>query len=275
VLGEVSEVGKLSTREQDQIVKTVMERVGRRVPVIVGVSRESTELVIEAAGWAADAGASGLMIAPPKNLKLSGEAILRHYQTVGDAVEKKLPIVVQDEPESDHPVMSAELLARIFDQVRQAKYLKLEDTPTPTKILKLREITGDRIKIFGASHGRWFLWEIDSGVIGIMTGSPTPEYLVGVWRSHSSGDRERARRIFLYNQPLTWFYPEMAVATKKEILVQRGVIRTGLMKQPAREFGDLERKELVEVLSWVEENVAASAGLPPLRPVGATRPRAQ
>ena len=161
--------------------------------------------------------------------------------------------------------MSAELLARIFAKVPGARYLKLEDPPTPAKILKIRDLTKDGMKIFGGTHGRWFLWEIDSGSTGIMTASPTPEYLLGIWRACMEGRREEASKIFFYNQALTYFYPEMAVAVKKEVLVKRGVIRTGHLKQPAGEFGDLERRQLYEVLKWVEDNVRTSTGLAPLR----------
>jgi 4-hydroxy-tetrahydrodipicolinate synthase len=269
VLGEVSEVGKLSKDEQQEVVETAIGRVRGKVPVVVGISRESTDLVIDAAGWAKDLGASALMVAPPKNLKLGDGAILDHYAAIGGAVD--LPLVVQDEPESNHPIMSAELLARIFADVPSATYLKLEDPPTPAKILKLRKLTNDRMRIFGGTHGRWFLWEIDSGSSGIMTASPTPEYLVGIWKACAQGKREQAKQIYLYNQALTYFYPEMAVAVKKEVLVKRGVIRTALMKQPATEFGDLERRQLSEVLEWVEDNVRESTGIAPLRWTGGPR----
>ena len=110
VLGEVSEASKLSKDEQQRIVETAVSRIGGRIPVVVGISRESTDLVIDAARWAKDLGASALMVAPPKNLKLGDDAILGHYKAIGSAIS--LPLVVQDEPESNHPVMSAELLAR-------------------------------------------------------------------------------------------------------------------------------------------------------------------
>jgi dihydrodipicolinate synthase/N-acetylneuraminate lyase len=98
-----------------------------------------------------------------------------------------------------------------------------------------------------------------------MTGSPTPEYLVETWRAYKkAGDRGKAKQIFFYNLPLTYVYGEMAVAVKKEVLVRRGVIKTALMKQPAAEFGDLERGQLAETLDWVEERVATSTGVQPL-----------
>jgi len=263
VLGEVSEAGKLRRDEQQRIVEGAIARVGGRAPVVVGISRESTDLVVEAAGWASDLGASALMVAPPKNVRLGSDAIFEHYAEIGDRVD--LPLVVQDEPETNHPAMSAELIARIFDEIPRAGCLKLEDPPTPAKILKLRELTHDGIAILGGTYGRWFLWEMESGSAGIMTASPTPEYLVEVWRAHLQGERERAAQIFFYNQALNWFYPDSAIAVRKEVLVRRGVIRTALSKQPGSEFGELERQELAEVLRWVEENVAASTGVQPLR----------
>jgi 4-hydroxy-tetrahydrodipicolinate synthase len=109
-LGEVSESPRLSETERSENLKEVMEQVNGRVPVVVGTSRESTQLAVEAAIWAEEQGASALMIAPPKNLKLRDNAILAHYSAISDAVS--IPIVVQDEPESDHPYMSEDLLTK-------------------------------------------------------------------------------------------------------------------------------------------------------------------
>ena len=261
-LGEVSESAKLTDSERKQNLSTVMERVGRRLPVVVGASRESTELAVEAAQWAESKGASAVMLAPPKNVQLRERAIFEHYKTVSDSI--KLPIVVQDEPEGGHPYMSPELLAKINLEVGRAEYVKLEDAPTPDKVEIVRELTKDRAKIFGASHGKGYLWEMDRGAVGIMTSSPTPEYFVAIWNALQRGKRELAAEVFFYNLSLIHFYSEMAIAVKKEVFVQRGVIKTSRVKQPGRELGERERAELSELLRWVEANVARVAGIAPL-----------
>jgi 4-hydroxy-tetrahydrodipicolinate synthase len=262
-LGEVSESAKLSEKERRENLSTVFEEVNRKVPVLVGASREATHLVIEAAKEYTELGASGLMIAPPKNLKLRDDTIFNHFAAISDAID--VPIIVQDEPESNHPYMSVQLLARIANEVKNARYVKLEDPPTPTKLAKLHQLTGGKLKIFGASHGRAYLWELGRGAVGVMTASPTPEYLVEVWKSYRRGEQERAKQIFFYNLPLAHYYGEMALAVKKAILVQRKVIKTAKMIQPSGELGEKETSDLIELLQWVEEGVKRSTGFEPLK----------
>jgi 4-hydroxy-tetrahydrodipicolinate synthase len=263
-LGEVSESPKMSEEERKENLATVFGEVKSKVPIIVGASRESTELAIEAAGAAQDIGAAALMIAPPKNLKLREEGIFNHFAAISNSIN--IPIVVQDEPESDHPYMSVPLLAKLANETKWCRYVKLEDQPTPSKIAKLRQIAGDKMLVFGAAHMRTYLWELDRGAVGIMTASPTPEYLVGIWKAYKGGNRELAKNIFFYNLPLSHYYGEMALAVKKEILVHRGIIKTAKLKQPAGELGDVARRDLIELLKWTEESVRREAGLSPLEP---------
>ena len=263
VLGEVSESDKLSERERNQILETVIQEIDGKVPIVVGTSRESTELAMEAAIWAQDHGAAALMIAPPKNPKLREGAIFDYYAAIGESVS--IPIFVQDEPESNHPYLSVDLLSRINKEVRPAKYLKLEEPPTPVKLAKVKELTNGQMGIFGASHGRYILWEMRSGAAGIMTASPTPEYLVAIWKAFKSGNVEQAANIFFYNVPLTHFYGDAPVPVKKEILKSREVISTARMKGPSGEMGEKAKKDLTELLHWVEKNVEKVSGVEPLK----------
>ncbi|MHB8566966.1 MAG: dihydrodipicolinate synthase family protein [Nitrososphaerales archaeon] len=263
-LGEVSESPKMSDREREENLATIFDEVKGKVPVIVGASRESTDLALDAAKFAEKMGAAAVMIAPPKSLKLREDAIFNHFAAISDSIN--IPIVIQDEPESDHPYMSVQLLARLGDKIKHSRYVKLEDPPTPIKISKLTQLVGNTMRIFGASHGRSYLWELDRGAVGIMTASPTPEYLVAIWKAFKNGNRDIAKKIFFYNLPISHYYGEMALAVKKEVLVHRGVIKTATMKQPAGDIGDSGRRDLIELLKWTEEGVLQSTGISPLDP---------
>ena len=260
-LGEVSERDRLMPKEKEDNLRIVMDEVDGKVPVIVGTSQEGTELAVDAAVKAEEAGAAAVMVAPPKNIKLRDDAIFEHYAAISDAI--KIPIVVQDEPESNHPYLSPALIARISSEIARARYLKLEDPPTPTKITKVKRLVGDKMKIFGAFYGRASLWELERGAIGIMTSSATPEYLVGMWEAMKKGEKERASEIFFSTDPLINFYGDMSVAVRKEILAYRHVIGSGKMKMPAGELGDSERRELQELMVWTE-NRLRMLSLPPL-----------
>jgi 4-hydroxy-tetrahydrodipicolinate synthase len=259
-LGEVSERDRLTAKEKEDNLRIVMEEARGKVPIVVGTSQEGTQLAIEASVRAEEAGASAVMVAPPKNIKLRDDAIFQHYAAINDAI--RIPIVVQDEPESNHPYLSPTLIGRISTEIARARYLKLEDPPTPTKISTVKQLVGDKMKIFGAFYGRASLWEVERGATGIMTSSATPEYLVGMWEALKNGEKEKAAEIFFSTSALINFYSDMSVAVRKETLAHRGVIRFGKMKMPAGELGDIERRELSELITWTE-NKLRTMGLSP------------
>lgn len=263
ILGESSEVEGLSEAEKEENVDTVMKRCEGKIPVVIGTSRESTNSAIAAAEWAESKGASAVMVAPPKNPKLTDEKILTHFARIGD--DLNVPMIVQDYPATNHPYMSPGLIAKISAEVSNAQYLKLEDPPTPMKLSKVNEATGGKLRIFGALGGKGMLWDLDRGAVGVMTASPTPEYLVEIWNAHEKGDRTRAKEIFYYNLPLIHSYSEIGISVRKSILVDRHVIRTAEMKAPAGQLDSKAREEIRELLNWVENNVLKATGVSPIR----------
>jgi len=267
VLGESAERDLLSEEERRRILAITFELVGGKLPIVVGTGSESIQTTIPSCISAQDMGASAVMIPAPRGLKTGTgapdqDAILDYFSSVGDAIE--IPMVVQDFPQTDRPKMSPALIARLNREISNAKYLKLEDPPTPLKLTMIREITGDRLKIFSALYGRDSFWDLVHGAVGIMTSSPTPEYLVAMYDAYIAGDLKKAFDIYLNTLPLVYYCSEMGLAVRKEILVRRGVIRTGKMKLPEKELVDSQRKELADVLGWVEEAVLSSSGVAPL-----------
>jgi len=263
VLAESSERDRLSSSEKEANVRIILEKAKNKLPIIVGTGRESTQLTIEESRSAEAQGASALMVAPPKNPKLRDQAIFDFFAAVGDSVH--VPLVIQDFPQTDRPYLSPDLIARIHREVRNAKYLKLEDAPTPIKFERIKALAGETLKVFGALYGRDSFWELDQGAVGIMTATATPEYLVAMLDAYKKGDRSRALDIYLYTMPLVYFLGDVGLPVRKQILVERGVIKTARMKQPAIELTALARKQLAETLSWVERHASEELGIRALR----------
>jgi 4-hydroxy-tetrahydrodipicolinate synthase len=268
VLAESSERDRLSDREKEANLKIVFDRLQGKLPIVVGTGRESTQLTVEESQNAESRGATALMISPPRNPKLRDQAIFDFFAAVGDSVN--IPLVIQDFPQNDRPYLSPELIARVCHEVKNARYLKLEDAPTPIKLEKVKALVGDRLKVFGALYGRDAFWELDQGAVGIMTATATPEYLVSMLDAFFGGDRSRALDIYLYTLPLAYFFGDIGIAVRKEILVQRGIIRTAKMKQPASELTFSARKQLAETLGWVERRMSEAVGVKPHRLVSNT-----
>src|SRR5690606_13284234 len=95
-LGFTSEVARLTAAEKRTILDTVLERVGGRVPVVVGTSAPGRKLCVEATLQAERAGAAAVMVSPPAMPKLDSAAVLDHFRALAEA--SALPIVVQDFP---------------------------------------------------------------------------------------------------------------------------------------------------------------------------------
>lgn len=63
--GSLGEGATLKFDEKVAVIKTLVEAVGQRVPVIAGVAALSTQEAVDFAKTVADAGGSGLMVLPP------------------------------------------------------------------------------------------------------------------------------------------------------------------------------------------------------------------
>ncbi|MDG7000575.1 MAG: dihydrodipicolinate synthase family protein [Nitrososphaerota archaeon] len=249
-LGEVSEVDKLTESEREENIKHVINKVDGRVPVVIGASRQSTRQAVEAAQWAEEKGATAIMVAPPKNLKMTSVEMLHYFKEVGKNVS--LPLIIQDEPETGHPYMPVDLILRISKEVPNAKYVKLEDQPSPLKMEHLCEFPG-MPHIFSASHGRDLFWALERGVVGVMTSSPLPEFLVGIWNSYKHGEIEKARELFYINLPLMHYFPEMILKVKKEVLKQRGLIEYTKVRENETDLSRKSIADLVDMLNWTME----------------------
>jgi 4-hydroxy-tetrahydrodipicolinate synthase len=231
ILGVLGEAGKLSVAERQRVMTIVLETVGGRVPVVVGASHDDIETCIALTRAARDAGADGVMIAPPKMPQPPDEVIIGIYKRVADAVDTA--IVVQDFPPVNGIIMSADLLAAIAEGIPACRYLKLEDPPLMEKIAAVRERT-DKFAIFGGLGGMFLLEELRAGAAGTMTGFAFTEILVAVYQAFIAGDHARAERLFDHYLPLIRYenQPVINLSIRKLLLHKRGAISHAGLRAP-------------------------------------------
>ena len=177
VLGVAGEAQKLSAAERDRVVCSVLEVVGGRLPVFVGASQEGTDTTIGASGAAEQAGAAGVMIAPPTFLQ-PGSGLTEHLRRIADAIS--IPIVLQDYPPVNGVTMSPQAMAELARAVPAITTIKLEGTPTPQRTAQTLALTGDRVTVLGGLGGMYLLDELRRGASGTMTGFAYPEVLVEI-----------------------------------------------------------------------------------------------
>lgn len=258
-LGVTSEVARLSDRERSAVLEIVLNRVNGRVPVVVGATANSTPICLEYSKEASQAGASAVMVSPPRMQKLNSRSVVHHFCELAEAVD--IPIVVQDFPAITGYSMEPRLLVRLAREIPAARTIKLEDPPTPVKIARILEQgVGIPIKIFGGLGGMYFLEELLSGATGAMTGFACPEILIHVFRLFLSGQVDEAADIFYRNVPLMRFeFQEgIGLAIRKEILRRRGVLENASVRAPGPSLDDKTASALDLVLEWVQKNGGVS-----------------
>ena len=85
-LGVTSEAARLSDRERDEVLATVLSHVAGRVPVVAGTTAEGTTLCLERSRAARAAGATAVMVSPPRMPKINSDGVRRHFGALAAAV---------------------------------------------------------------------------------------------------------------------------------------------------------------------------------------------
>jgi 4-hydroxy-tetrahydrodipicolinate synthase len=249
ILGITGEANRLSDNEKLEVVKRVVSKVSKRVPVVAGIGNPSTDVAIWFCKEVKRIGVDGLMVLPPKLRKPEDEAIISYYKQISDEVG--LPIVVQDEPVTSGVFMRPVLIAKIWEKVEAASCLKLEDPPTAVKIAKLRSLLGDGMKIFGGLGALYYMEELERGANGIMTGFAYPEVLVKIYDLFVKGDVDEAAYTFYKFLPLIRYeaQPVIGLSIRKHILYRRGVIKNPLVRPPGANIDEATKEELDRIIN--------------------------
>ena len=252
-LGVTGEVARLDDGERARVLDVVLDQVAGRIGVVAGTSADGTRTCIQYSAQARAAGATAVMVSPPRMPKLNSEAIVRHFNALAQAVD--IEIVVQDYPPISGYTMEPALLARIARDIPRARTIKLEDPPTPFKTSRILEQAADLdVRIFGGLGGVFLLEELLAGATGAMTGFAFPEMLVEIVRLFRGGEIDRAAEVFYRAVPLMRFeFQEgIGMAIRKEVLHRRGALASPATRAPAAQLDSTTRSALDRVMAWVE-----------------------
>ncbi len=247
-LGVMGEAHRLTDAERAPIIDAVVEACRGRLTVTVGVSGQSGAQVADRVREAQSIGATAAMASPPSLAKPNDAAVFAYYSAIDNATQ--IPIVVQDLPEQTGVHMSAEFIARLNSELENAKYLKLEDPPTPPKISAVRRATNDNIGIFGGLGGAFLFEELQRGAVGTMTGFAYPEALVKIHARYIAGDIDGARRTFYGWLPLIRYENTagLGLSIRKHIMAKRGLLDSAAVRPPTPAIDGLGVAELDDIL---------------------------
>src|SRR6202051_4228949 len=152
-----------------------------------------------------DAGAAGVMIAPPPNLR-TDDQIIGYFKQAVEAIGDDIPWVLQDYPLTLTVVFTPAVIRKIVMDSPSCVMLKHEDWPGLEKISTLRGFQKDGslkpMSILVGNGGLFLDFEMERGADGAMTGYAFPELLIDVVRLSKEGRRDAAHDLFDAHLPL-------------------------------------------------------------------------
>jgi 4-hydroxy-tetrahydrodipicolinate synthase len=265
ILGMMGEAPKLDTEEAIGFSRRVIQRCGK-LPVIVGVSAPGFAAMRALARSVMDAGAAGVMIAPPASVR-TDDQIVGYFAQAVEAIGTDVPFVIQDYPQASGVMMAPSAIRRIVDAHASCAMLKHEDWPGLEKLTAIRRQMADgamrQVSILTGNGGVFLDFEMERGADGAMTGYAFPDMLVDVVRLQKTGQRDAAHDLFDAHLPLMRYeqQPGPGLAVRKHILKLRGAILSDAQRKPAMPLSPLARAEVSYLLARLAERDARAKGL--------------
>ena len=96
VLGTTGEASTICKEEKELIIRTAVEKVGKRIPIIVGTGSNCTDSAVENTKQADELGADGILIVTPYYNKCTNNGMIAHFTAVANAT--KLPVILYNVP---------------------------------------------------------------------------------------------------------------------------------------------------------------------------------
>jgi 4-hydroxy-tetrahydrodipicolinate synthase len=199
LMGTVGEGNSLSADEKRKVLRGAVEVSEGRVPVIVGVSEFTTATAVSFVRDAERLGANGFMVLPGMVYVPTAAELEHHFRAVAAATS--LPIMLYNNPPSYRVNIEIATLERLAE-VPNIVSIK-ESAPDPRRITDLYNAFGERFVLFAGLDDVVFE-AVTLGCKGWVSGltNAFPAESLALFKALTTGDLERARRIYRWFMPL-------------------------------------------------------------------------
>lgn len=249
-----SEAPALTDEERGHVTRLVVEAVGGRVPVVIGVSGVSQQASVLYTRWAREAGADSVIAMPPYGVRFTdAESIHAFYRAVAEAAG--LPVWVQNWSGPAGTAMSGDQVTRLLREIPGVAYLKEETLDAGHLMTAVLAKAGDACQgVMGGIGGRYLFEEVHRGARGTMPACQTTDIHVAIWSRLDAGDEPGARVVFNRLLPLLNLEARHGVALYKEVLRRRGVIPNATVRgRAASPLDAADHRELDVVLTEIAD----------------------
>lgn len=223
-VGTTGESATLDEDEHCQLIKTVVDYVAGRMPVIAGTGANCTREAIRLTQRAKQAGADACLLVTPYYNKPTQEGLYLHYKVVAEAVD--IPQILYNVPGRTGCDMLPETVGRLsrIDNIVGVK----EATGKLERVKQIRDLTGDTFALYTGDDATSLEFCMLGGNGSItVTGNVAPRLLRDMLAAAMRGDRATAEALdakltglhsslFIQSNPIPvkWALAEMGLMGK-------------------------------------------------------------
>lgn len=242
--GFASEYYKLTDSERARLTELLLERTGQHpgITTVISVPDHSTELAVERARAAIQAGATAINILPPHMLGPSPRAVQQHVQAMLDAVAPH-PAILQYAPTQTGTSLSPSIIADMARSSPNLVQVKVESAPPGALISGLMALEPPMLSVVGYA-GVQLIDAMQRGASGVQPGSSFVEVYLAIWDHWSNGDKHAAIELHTRLLPYISYWMqsiELIIAAEKRISYLRGLIASDYCRAPAWQLDERER----------------------------------
>lgn len=254
-----SEVDKLTDVERDLFVSTVLDEVRGRAVVIGGASAPAATERVRLSRRLVEAGCDGVLVSIPY------ENDEQYSRAVREVAETSPPfLMLQDWDPRGYGVPVATLV-KLFETVEAFRAVKVEVVPAGRKYSELLAATGGRLHVSGGWAVMQMIEALDRGVHAIMPTALHAIY-VRIYRLHSTGQRQAARKLFDQLLPILAFsnqHLDISIHFFKRLLFAQGIYPTPAVRAPVVPFDEIHARVADELIACaVALEAAVTGGVP-------------
>ena len=242
--GTLGEASTLTSSEKESLLKTTLEQVEGKIPVIMNIAEQSTDQAIVSAKDAETNGASGLMLLPPMRYRATDIETVAYFSAVASSTS--LPIMIYNNP-VDYKI---EVTLDMFEAIKKYENITAvkESTRDITNITRMINRFGDRYKIL-CGVDTIAMESILMGAKGWVAGlvDSFPEETVAIYTYCKAGEWEKARAVFRWFLPLLELDISPQLVQNIKLCEQATGLGTGYVRKPRLplEGSELKRVELI------------------------------
>ena len=228
IVGTTGESPTVDFDEHCRLIKTAVEVVRGRIPVIAGTGANSTAEAIELTAYAKEAGATSCLSVVPYYNKPTQEGLYRHFRTIAERVD--LPLILYNVPGRTVADLATDTVLRLAE-VPGIAGIKDATSDMTRHIELLRRLPEGRSFALYSGNDDTALPYILLGGHGVIsvTANVAPRLMADMCKAALAGDLATARRLNNRLMPLnTRLFVEANPIPVKWALAAMGLIQPAL-----------------------------------------------